>query len=439
LLDRYCEAIAACLNRSQTLPHPALTEQLREITDRLVGAPHLDKTGSWIRGKMTRPSLDSLGNWLGGRLTEFVAGGEDSPTSNGDITPHENKTFAGPFSHYSTITSTTNSKVPSPQPTPQPTIGNHHAPADAQNKMPRRTGSAQAVRLNPQVQIDRALSAMEYRPTHRNSSPTPRIASANAATTQFFQSRSNYSGYPQANAANGRLEDESSDGDLRASPWWGSSSTSTEDPSATTPTVTMFHGDGSSSPSGFVSLMDAPPIPTSSVPSRSPSLATHDEDDDDDLGLGNSSNKRKATINDSGTNDSSTPDLKAAETDTQPRPGNTSILSLIIRLAHLIVEESKPSQQSPGWFSRWWKKEGSSAPVKATLGEESSFVYDKELKRWVNKKVGYQLQIPRLSCLMCDDRLVSGPPNPLPPLRLLLGLKLHHPATLPRGYQTEFL
>lgn len=59
--------------------------------------------------------------------------------------------------------------------------------------------------------------------------------------------------------------------------------------------------------------------------------------------------------------------------------------SLIICSAHAIVEESKPSQQSSGWFSRWWSKEG---PIKATLGEESSFVYDKELKRWVNKKVG---------------------------------------------------
>jgi hypothetical protein len=59
--------------------------------------------------------------------------------------------------------------------------------------------------------------------------------------------------------------------------------------------------------------------------------------------------------------------------------------SSIICSAHVINEESKPSQQSSSWFSRWWNKEG---PIKATLGEESSFVYDKELKRWVNKKVG---------------------------------------------------
>ena len=319
---RYCEAIAACLNRTHTAPLPELAEQIREFTDRLVGAPHLDKTGSWIRGKVTRPSLDSLGNWLGGRLTEFVAGGDNSPTMDGDTTPHESKTFAGPFSHYSTITPTT-SKVPSPQPTMD-----HNTFADAQNKLPHRTGSAQAVRLNPQVQIDRASSAMECRPFYRSSSPTPRIASANAATTHFYQANSNYGGYPYANAAtNGsyqQLETELSDGDLRAGAWWGSSSTG--DSNTTTPTVAMLPNDRSSPPSGFVSLMNVssiPAIPESSVPIRSSTLATHDEDeDDDDLGLRNSSNKRKASSNDPGTRDGSAPDSKATEPDARSRPGN---------------------------------------------------------------------------------------------------------------------
>ncbi len=45
-----------------------------------------------------------------------------------------------------------------------------------------------------------------------------------------------------------------------------------------------------------------------------------------------------------------------------------------------------------GWFGG--KKEATSdtsqpnKPIKAKLGEESSFVYDPELKRWVNKKAG---------------------------------------------------
>src|SRR5213078_2118263 len=52
--------------------------------------------------------------------------------------------------------------------------------------------------------------------------------------------------------------------------------------------------------------------------------------------------------------------------------------------------------EKSGWLSGWFKRgtseppETTSAPgkpIKAKLGEESSFVYDKELKRWINKKV----------------------------------------------------
>ena len=343
---------------------------------------------------MTRPSLDSLGNWLGGRLTEFVAGGDDSPTVDGDTTPHENKTFAGPFTHYSTITPSITSKVSSPQPTMD-----HNTFADAQNKLPQRTGSAQAVRINPQVQIDRASSAMEYRPVYRNSSPAPRIASASAATTLFSQANSSYGGYPYGNdIANGSYQQLENDlSDSGAGAWWGSSSTG--DSSTTTPTVATSPNGRSSPPSGFVSLMNVssiPAIPESSVPIRSSTLATHDEDDDDDddLGLGNSSNKRKASLNDPGTRDGSAPDSKAAEPDTRSRPGNTFTLSLTIHSTHPDIEGAKPNQQSSSWFSRWWSKEGSTGPVKATLGDESSFVYDKELKRWVNKKVGLRLHVP---------------------------------------------
>lgn len=50
-----------------------------------------------------------------------------------------------------------------------------------------------------------------------------------------------------------------------------------------------------------------------------------------------------------------------------------------------------PQTQSAGWFSRWWKRENSSGggPIKASLGEESAFYFDKDLKRWVNKKVRF--------------------------------------------------
>ncbi len=49
---------------------------------------------------------------------------------------------------------------------------------------------------------------------------------------------------------------------------------------------------------------------------------------------------------------------------------------------------------SGSWLGRFWSRGSTPAaiattpgPVKANLGDQSSFYYDKDLKRWVNKKV----------------------------------------------------
>ena len=284
---------------------------------------------------MSRPSLDSFGNWLGGRLTEFVAGGEDSPTTNGDTTPHENKAFAGPFSHYSTISSSTTSKAPSPQ----PTVVNQNVLVDAESKL-RRTGSAQAFRLNPHVQIDRASSAMEYRPIQRNPSPAPRIVSAGAATMYFSHTSSSNNGYPRASTSGGAYqqpESESHYAGSSAGTWWGSSGT--VESTTTTPTASMFPNGRQSPPSGFVSLMDGPPmpvVPTSGSLSRSSTVTAHDDDDDDELGLGNSSGKPKASSNDSGVGNGAVPDRKVEQTNPQSRPGNIALLTIPLYLHHLL-------------------------------------------------------------------------------------------------------
>lgn len=180
-------------------------------------------------------------------------------------------------------------------------------------------------------------------------------------------------------------ESESPYAGFSADTWWGSSST--EESATATPTASMFPNDRPPSPSGFVSLMDESPmsaVPVSGPHSRSTTLTAHD-DDDDDLGLGNSSGKHKAPSNDSDMGNGAVPDPKAEQTSLQSRPGTKPI---------------QQSSSSSSWFSRWWNKEGSGGPVKATLGEESSFVYDKELKRWVNKKAGAEATKP------------AGPPPP---------------------------
>ncbi|KAI0322240.1 Sec23-binding domain of Sec16-domain-containing protein [Amylostereum chailletii] len=370
--NRYCEAIASSLGRSAGFPGPDFVEQLKELSDRLIGVPQLDKTGSW---KLNKPSLDKIGSWLEGSLTKFIAGdGEATTAESQDVTPQERTPFSGPFTHFSTISSAASSKPSSPQPTAQ----NPHILADAYPAAPRRTGSAHSMRplMNPHAHIDRASSAMDYRP--RNSSPGPRIVSASATTTSFAQSASYYRGMPNGlQSVPDGDDDDNAQTAVGVAPqgvWWGSA---TEETSSVTPTAATFYQvDQAPSPStsGFVSLMDdtsfgAPSFSSSSNPT--PTYNRLDIDDDDDLGLGNSASKRAATTNGEGSHSES----KATQANDVPtRP------------------DAKPVQGSSAgrsWLNPigWWKGSGS-GPIKATLGEESSFVYDAELKRWVNKKSG---------------------------------------------------
>lgn len=323
--------------------NPVLLEQLKGLSDRLIGAPQLDKAGTWMGSKMNRPSLDSIGNWLEGRFTKFIAGDGEGPPG-----PQEEST-ATPFSHFSTISSTASSTSSSPQPTQM----NYNVLPGSQHSSlaPPRSGSAQAIRKisNPQLQIDRASSAMDYRP-RKSSSPVPRIASASAATTTFQQATYGaYSPYghmngltplpgisddPSEGAAESADAGNSGDGNTATASWWGSSYA--EDSSAPTPTAASFHQlepSGASDSSGFVSLMDDPALSLSPSPVPAPppagksSLSTHiEEEDDDDLGLGNSTGKRK---NDEG---EGAKEGAGAKEDAKPKsasaPARPGVLSL---------------------------------------------------------------------------------------------------------------
>ncbi|KAH7089566.1 COPII coat assembly protein SEC16 [Paraphoma chrysanthemicola] len=61
-----------------------------------------------------------------------------------------------------------------------------------------------------------------------------------------------------------------------------------------------------------------------------------------------------------------------------------------------------------GWLSGWFKKDPNAAPgpIKAKLGEESSFYYDPDLGKWVNKKAGASGE---------PERATATPPPPKGP------------------------
>ncbi|THH10201.1 hypothetical protein EW145_g1508 [Phellinidium pouzarii] len=410
LAKRYCEAINTAAFRPSPYLSQLFSDQLKELSNRIAGNPEFDKTNSWIGGKIAKPSLDSIGDWLGGTLSKFVEGKVDNPPAvAGEHPSQKSPAYAGAFSHYSAISSTNTSRGPSPAPSFVNT-------GTISNGLPGRSDSPMAARspTNSYALTNRASSAMGCsRPGSRKNTPPPRVASANASTTSFVQSQSfsqaiadcGYGGINSTNHATNGFGESPVDGEQQHSDtgWW--SSAYGGDSNGPTPTATTFFSvDGqaiaSDSGSGFISLMDehnmtpSPSIVTPFVVNK-----TTDSDDylEDDLGLGNASSKKKLTENTDG---------NAA--NTKPNPSTSS---------------------SGSWLKGWFSRSSSSStpgPVKANLGEETTFYYDKELKKWVNKKAGAETTKPAaapppppsraqtVSPSRSMSMLHSGPPPALP-------------------------
>ncbi|KAF8654092.1 hypothetical protein AX16_003625 [Volvariella volvacea WC 439] len=381
--NRYCEALSASFVRPSPYFTPALLDQLKALTERILGLNSTDKSSSWMSGKISKPSLDTIGGWLEGRFTQLVTG-ESEPPAQEDQKKADERTFSGPFASIS--------HPPSASPSPAPSLVNHNVP-------PYRSGSAMA-NISPYAppQIDRASSAIDYIKHRPSPGPTaPRIASANAVTTTFAQSHAfahdSSSGHRESMSSKTTLTTSQEDSTSETG-WWTSSSSPGE---GQTPTATTFlkvdEGSIATNSEGFISLMDATPFPVAQTTSshsngrgngHSNGNAIDEEEFDEELSLANPKKKEKTAVEKSETPaESSQPvPAKAAEPDQQAQQADSS---------------------SGGWFSRWWKREGN-APVKASLGEESSFYYDKDLKKWVNKKAGAEEAKPT-------------PPPPPPPAR----------------------
>ncbi|KAK2466902.1 hypothetical protein APHAL10511_001160 [Amanita phalloides] len=364
LANRYCEAITAPLGRPSPYFTPVLVEQLKGLIDRISGTSHVDKTSSWMGSKISKPSLDSIGGWLEGRIAKFVTGDVDSPTQTQDTRRMEERTFSGPFS---TISSATPSARSSPQPTSM----------DVTAIPPPRSGSAMAFSSQTtHVPVDRASSALDYYKPHVTSAP--RVASASAAVASFSHlpiPLSDPNGQPQIDSATEPSTPKVTNDEINQNhepAWWGgSNSFDYSDNFTKTPTAASFvrveDYAVKTTSEGFISLMDAPTFSSTLSNTASETLSRPplpEGEDLEDLGFGNNKEKKISR------NDSATEPVQSAEPERKPEPQNTAAAS------------------GSSWFSRWWKREQASRPVKASLGDESSFYYDAELKRWVNKKTG---------------------------------------------------
>lgn len=264
-------------------------EQLEELHDRLVEAPHADKTKAWI----SKPSVRSLNEWITGGLEKLIQG-DETPVKDEQQQGKKSLEVApavGPFSHYSAISSTT----PSTHPSPSPSYTNLHPVSSSIG----RTGSESGYRPPPTHSSTlpapapappRASSAMDY--SRGRASPAPKVASAGAATTSFRTAyEPTFTGKTITEPAS--MEQEDAPRPLYAQ-WWGDGNDD-----GVTPTATSFSKDDRSNedPGNFISLMDSEPTLMPAVPATSSSgtINHHNglDDEEDDLGFGNPKKPKK--------------------------------------------------------------------------------------------------------------------------------------------------
>lgn len=283
LAKRYLDAISGCTTR----PSPFLTQQfsnlIRDFYGRISGESELEKSGSWITSKISKPSLNGIGGWIGGSLSKFVAGDEPSSPEMKDTSLSNNAAYAGTFQNFSNISSANTSRAPSPAPSQSASYG------------------------RPSLAIDRSASGTSYpsygrspsssfdhdRNSMRGTPPLPRMSMESyASSTNITKSIGNDAHYGINGHASGESESKQQSGG-----WWSSAYGDGAEP---TPTAASFLSvDAASSTgesSGFISLMDTvasyTPSPSATTISSS-QRDLHADDFDDDLGLSNSANKKR--------------------------------------------------------------------------------------------------------------------------------------------------
>jgi COPII coat assembly protein SEC16 len=298
------------LNHTSPYTTSALLEQLQGLSERLTGV-HGDKAGSWIGGKLSKPSLDTIGGWLEGRFTKLVTGDSDAAVPAGEETKSKDHSFAGPFAHYSTISSTT----PSARSSPQPSFTNPNMP-------PPRTSSAMGTSPDyPHVPIERSSSAFGYvQQKHNIHSSISSLSSSQSSPIGFAAS------HVQLHDPYEPKSQQSSTSDMTETPvqgtWWGSGA---DDSNRTPTTATFMQIDESATQpgaDGFISLIDNHSVGPQQLKRGASDFS---QQEDEDLGLRNSKPKSMDMELDPKAHESSTPVLKS-EPAPPPKTGEYSDL-----------------------------------------------------------------------------------------------------------------
>ncbi|KAK8058426.1 COPII coat assembly protein sec16 [Apiospora phragmitis] len=410
---QYCDNIIASISaqtRRSPYYHPMLESAVDDLSKRLKLAPK-EESSSWI----PKPSMNQVSNSMWSKFNKFVAGDEND--GNADGAPVEGE--AGPFSRITPTMSrspslsnfgevygngTPAASYGTPAPAPTNRAGSRYAPAAGRptsspyepntgyhpshfSRSPPQLGPSlmhggyapeanSAATLGYQPVSTAPPSSSPYAP--QNPAPAPAAAPAPVPSSNPYAPYGSQSASAPREAPKTEAKAETASGETTGNSGYEPPSYGYEPPTlntfdASSDEPTTNTNGGYEPPSyGFEPPSYEPGQDDAEEAAEKPKKKTFMDDDEDDIpALKKPAEKSKAE------KDRENQELfrKAAEEDAKR------------------AEAAK--SQKKGWFGGLFggggaKKDLSEAPkaVKANLGEASSFVYDPDAKRWVNKKAG---------------------------------------------------
>ncbi|KAJ2986624.1 hypothetical protein NUW58_g4938 [Xylaria curta] len=453
---QYCEAIwSAITSQTKKSPYfnPVLESAVDDIMRRLKQAAG-EETSSWI----TKPKMDQVSSGIWSRFNKFVAGPDENGTDKG--VSGESGAEVGPFariaggtpavsrspsvsnfegygaspsmsinkasSAYAPIAtqSATSPYEPTGPYNPVPRSSMERTSGELQRssfEAPRRGSDMQSANANPYspVSMSSSLPKNTYQPTSPIAVETsPHMPIYHSRTLASMPEQSSNVGYPGYQPFGGNQGHEgigavsaynipgttphdqapASDTGLNLGyqPSYGGYEpppmNSFEPPTAQTDASISAYEPPSYQPSSF-EPPSYEPGPTDDDESEKKSKPTSFMNDDDDI-----------------------PGLKPNEKSKSEKDReNEEMFRRVAEEEEKRAAEAKAAKKSGWGFGGWFgggKKEAAelpNKPIKAKLGEASSFVYDPELKRWVNKKPGAE-NTPTKAATPPPPRAASTPP-----------------------------
>ncbi|KAI1311504.1 Sec23-binding domain of Sec16-domain-containing protein [Xylaria venustula] len=456
---QYCEAIwGAITSQTKKSPYfnPVLESAVDDLMRRLKQAAG-EESSSWI----SKPKMDKVSTNMWSRFNKFVAGPDDDGIESGAA--GEGGAEIGPFARIASGTPTvsrspsvsnfevygSSPSMPSNKassayaPFAAHSTGSPYEPAGTYIPAPRSSmertsgelsrgpydlarGGSEIQNANPNpyapVSLSSSLPTSAYQPAAPISpDASPYMPTSQAQPSTSIPQQSPDVGYPGYQPFGGDQGSESPGvGSLYGVPDAKVNSLAVESENGFNSGYQPSYGSYEPpSTDNFESFAQTNASSGYEPPSFQPSSfepPSYEPGSIDDDGL-ESKSKKKSFMDD---DEDDIPSLRPAEKSKSDKDReNEEMFKKVAeeeakRAAEAEAKATKKSGWLGGWFGGGSKKEPaempSNKPIKAKLGEASSFVYDPDLKRWVNKKPGAE-NTPAKSATPPPPRAASTPPT----------------------------